>query len=107
MASDEFDVSPSRRRDANIPNYLAQSILVTLFCCLPAGIVAIIYASGVNGKIASGNFRSAQEASSNAKMWCWIAFGIGIVLGLIQLVVVFIAAVTAAATPPGGGGFPK
>lgn len=28
-----------------IPNYLAQSILVTVFCCLPLGIPAIVFSA--------------------------------------------------------------
>ena len=31
----------------NIPNYLVQAILVTICCCLPAGIVAIVFAAQV------------------------------------------------------------
>ncbi|MDQ3389279.1 MAG: CD225/dispanin family protein, partial [Gemmatimonadota bacterium] len=33
--------------DRNVPNYLIPSILATLCCCLPAGIVSIIYAAQV------------------------------------------------------------
>ena len=42
------------RPDA-VPNYLAQAILVTLFCCLPFGIVAIVYAAQVNGRLQAGD----------------------------------------------------
>lgn len=63
---------------ANIPNYLVQSILVTLFCCLPLGIPAIVYAAQVNGKIQTGDIPGAMEASNKAKMWCWISFGLGL-----------------------------
>ena len=28
-----------------MPTYLAQAILVTIFCCLPFGIVSIVYAA--------------------------------------------------------------
>src|SRR5438128_1439779 len=37
---------------SHVPNYLVQSILCTLFCCLPFGIVAIVYAAQVNSKVA-------------------------------------------------------
>jgi hypothetical protein len=77
----------------NIPNYLVQSILVTLFCCLPLGIPAIVFAAQVNGKVQAGDIKGALASSKNAKMWCWIAFGLGI-LGLIgYIVLIFIGAV--------------
>ena len=36
----------------HIPNYRIPSILVTIFCCLPLGIAAIIFAAQVDGKVA-------------------------------------------------------
>jgi hypothetical protein len=66
-----------------IPNYLVQSILVTLCCCLPLGVVAIIFAAQVNSKLAAGDIAGAQEASQKAKMFCWIGFGLGLVVTII------------------------
>ena len=57
------------------PNYLVQEILVTIFCCVPFGIVAIIFAAQVNGKFAGGDYAGAALASKRAKMWSWISFG--------------------------------
>ena len=68
-----------------IPNYLVQSILVTLCCCLPFGVVAIIYAAQVNTKQQAGDTAGALAASKTAKMWCWIGLGVGIVTNLIIL----------------------
>lgn len=69
------------------PNYLVQAILITLCCCLPLGIVAIIFSTQVNSKFAAGDIAGAMEASRQAKMWCWIAFGLGLAGILIWLVV--------------------
>ena len=69
-----------------VPNYLAFAILTTIFCCLPTGIPAIVYAAQVNGKLQAGDFAGAQAASKNAKMWCWISFGVGLVFGLVYVV---------------------
>jgi hypothetical protein len=55
------------------------AILATVFCCLPTGIVSIIYAAQVNGKLQAGDYAGAQEASRNAKTWCWVSFGLGMV----------------------------
>jgi hypothetical protein len=71
-----------------VPNYLVQAILGTIFCCLPLGIVSIIYAAQVNGKLAAGDYAGAVQCSNNAKMWCWINFGIGV------LWVIFVLAFT-------------
>ncbi|MBL9124806.1 MAG: CD225/dispanin family protein [Planctomycetaceae bacterium] len=72
-----------------VPNYLVQSILVTFCCCLPFGIVAIVYAAQVNGMLAGGNLAGAMKASNSAKMWCWIGFGLGLLfqLGYVALMV--------------------
>lgn len=40
-----------------MPTYLAPAILTTIFCCLPFGIVSIVYAAQVNGKLAAGTSR--------------------------------------------------
>src|SRR5579863_641228 len=63
---------------ATVPNYLVFAILATVFCCLPAGIPAIVFAAQVNGKLQAGDFAGAQAASKNAKTWCWVSFGIGL-----------------------------
>ena len=68
-----------------IPNYLVQSILVTICCCLPLGVVAIVFAAQVNSKLAAGDIAGARDASAKAKMFCWIAFGLGLVLSIIWM----------------------
>ncbi len=73
--------------EQNAPNYLVQSILVTIFCCLPTGIAAIIFSSQVNTKLAIGDYGGAMESSKKAKLWCWISFGAGlaymVVIGIV------------------------
>lgn len=56
-----------------IPNYLVPSILVTIFCCVPFGIPAIVYAAKVDGLISRGDIAGAMEASNKAKLWTWIS----------------------------------
>ena len=74
---------------ASVPNYLVFAILATVLCCLPTGIAAIVYAAQVNGKLQAGDLAGAETASKNAKMWCWISFGLG--LGVIVLWFAFAA----------------
>ena len=65
-----------------VNNYLVQAVLTAFCCCMPVGIVAIIYAAQVNSKLHAGDIAGAQAASKNAKMWCWIAFGAGLLVWL-------------------------
>lgn len=48
-------------------NWLVESILVTVFCCLPLGIAGIIFAASVEGKFARGDFEGANRAAKTAK----------------------------------------
>ena len=74
-----------------VPSYLWQSIVVTACCCLPFGIAAIIFAAQVSSKLAAGDVQGAMESSRKAKMWCWIAFGLGIVSNLVFVALSFAA----------------
>ncbi len=63
---------------ATVPNYLIPAIL-SLFCCWPLAIVAIIFAAQVNGKVAAGDIAGAMDASKKAKMFAFISIGLGAV----------------------------
>lgn len=71
---------PPPPRGVSPPNHLVWAILATLFCCLPGGIVAIVYAAQVDTKFNAGDLAGAQAASDNAKQWSWISFGVGLVV---------------------------
>lgn len=66
-----------------VPNYLVPAILVTIFCCIPLGVPAIVYASQVNNKLTQGDIQGAQIASNNAKMWMIIAIVVGIIINAL------------------------
>lgn len=68
-----------------VPNYLVWAILVTLFCFLPTGIVAIVFASQVNTKLAAGDIAGAIEASNKAKMWTIVSAVVGVVVAVIVI----------------------
>lgn len=69
---------PSRSASEKPNSYLAWAILATLCCCLPTGIVAIVYAAQVDSRWYGGNYVGAQEASDKAKLWIWISLGLGV-----------------------------
>lgn len=60
-------------------NFLAQSILLTILCCVPFGIPAIIFASQVDALWNKGDFDRALHARAQAKKWCLI----GLITGLV------------------------
>jgi hypothetical protein len=68
---------------ASVPSHLVWAILVTLFCFLPTGIVAIVYATQVGSKLAAGDVLGAREASNKAKMWSIISAVAGFVVGIL------------------------
>ncbi|MEZ5103760.1 MAG: CD225/dispanin family protein [Draconibacterium sp.] len=62
------------------PNYLVFAILTTIFCCQILGIISIVFAAQVNSKWNSGDYQGALNASKNAKLWAWVAFGSGVLI---------------------------
>jgi len=64
----------------NIPSYLWQSIVATVLCCMPFGVVAIVYAAKVDSLIAVGDYVGAQSASDSAKIWVVVSVGIGLLI---------------------------
>lgn len=93
------NVQPAGISTPQISSHLVPAILCTLFCCLPFGIVAIVYAAQVDSKALLGDIAGAQDASSKAALWCWVSFG----LGLAAMLVYFLLAVVGVAA--GGCGY--
>jgi hypothetical protein len=76
---------PAQQPDSN----LVWGILCALLCCLPLGVVSIVYSSKVSGLWTQGRYAEAQAAAESAKKWAiW-----GAVAGVIGLVIYGIIAV--------------
>lgn len=74
------------------------SILVTLFCCLPLGIAAIVKSSQVNGLWAQGRYAEAQTSAESAKklvMWSAI---VGAVVTVMYVILVGMGGLDAGAS---------
>ncbi len=69
----------------HIPNYLVQAILVTVFCCQPFGVVSIVFAAQVNGRVASGDIEGARRMSQDARKWAWLGFWVGLGLAIASI----------------------
>ncbi|WP_282297283.1 MULTISPECIES: CD225/dispanin family protein [unclassified Stenotrophomonas] len=81
-----------------VPNNLVWAILATLFCCLPGGIVSIIYAAQVNGKLAAGDIAGAQDSSEKAKKWAIYSAIAGVIVIILYTVLVVLMGVGGAAS---------
>ncbi|MDE6377525.1 MAG: CD225/dispanin family protein [Duncaniella sp.] len=61
------------------PTYLVWAVISTLCCCLPTGIVAIIYASKVSPLWQRGDYAGSKNASEKAGWWVIISFVLGFI----------------------------
>jgi len=64
------------------------SILVTLFCCLPFGIVAIIKSAEVNSKWSAGDVAGANQSAADAGKWIKWSVIAGVLVGVLYLIFV-------------------
>jgi hypothetical protein len=82
---------PPAGGSGTVPNYLVPAI-ISIFCCWPLAIPAIIFATQVNGKVAAGDIAGAQDASKKAKMFSFIAIGLGL-LGILIYIIMLVLGV--------------
>jgi hypothetical protein len=66
-------------------NYLALAILSTLFCCLPLGIVSIVYSAKVNNLWVMGHYDEARRTARKAKKWALAS-----IFALVAFVVLYV-----------------
>lgn len=89
-------VQPGRRSIPPKPNNnLVPAILVTLFCCLPFGIISIIFAAQVDGKYSAGDYAGAAESARKSRLWMWWSLGVGVVAAAIYFFLGMASAVSA------------
>ena len=67
--------------------WMAESILVTIFCCLPFGIAGIVFAAKVSSLYAAGKYEEAEAASKNAGKWTKIGFFCGLAGVVISMII--------------------
>lgn len=60
---------PFPPKQEHIPNNLVWAVLSTLFCCLPFGVISIVYAARVDGKRAAGDIEGARNDARLAANW--------------------------------------
>jgi hypothetical protein len=67
-------------------NWLVESILVTILCCLPFGIAGIVNAAKVEKLFFSGDIEGANRVAADAKKWTKIGFFVGIGILVIYII---------------------
>lgn len=72
--------------------WLVESILVTLLCCLPFGIVGIIKASKVESLYYRGMYEEARRASYDAKTFVLIGSILGLVIFILYSTLALVGA---------------
>lgn len=75
-------------------NYLVWGILCTVICCIPFGIVSLVYSNKVSGLWAQGAYAEAQGAANNTTKWAIIGAITGPIVYAI-VTVLYIALVVA------------
>jgi hypothetical protein len=96
--SQNWTPPPAAGGSATVPNNMVLAI-ISIFCCWPLAIPAIIFASQVNQKVAAGDMAGAQDASKKAKTFSYIAFGLGALwIVFVIIYVVFVIGIAAIST---------
>jgi len=84
----------------NIENHLIKSIIATVCCCVPLGIVGIVYATKVDAFLKLGNRAAAADAGKKASLWSNLAIGIGLVVQLLVTMLTVVYQAKALNWPP-------
>ncbi len=75
--SQEWTPPPPVETTTSVPNYLIPAI-ISAICCFPLGIVSIVFAAQVNGKVQAGDIAGAQQASKMAKIFSFVFIGLAL-----------------------------
>ena len=75
--SQEWTPPPTPGTPANVPNYLVPAI-ISAVCCFPLGIISIVFAAQVNGKVAAGDIAGAMQASKMAKIFSYVFIALAV-----------------------------
>ena len=76
--------------------YLVLSILSTILCCTPFGIVAIVFAAKINSAVTAGNMAEAKDAAKKSKIWIIVSAVTGVVLWILMVIYFVVIGVSAA-----------
>lgn len=85
------------QKPVNWVTYFILSIISTLCCCLPFGVVGIVFSAKINSAMLAGNLEEAQNNAKMARIWIIVSFAIGLLTWLIYMVLIVTGAVSGSA----------
>ena len=87
---ENLNMAPPGPKGPFSENWLVEAILVTILCCLPFGVVGIIFAAQVNSKQQAGDMEGAEKARREAAKWTKIGFWVGLAWVLLIFLFYFV-----------------
>lgn len=70
--------------------HLAKAIIVTILCCWPFGIPAIVNAAAVSNAFAAGNYDLALQKSKDADKWSNVSIICAVVFWILYFFLILI-----------------
>ena len=84
-----YQSSYEPEKPVNWVPYLVLSIITTLCCCLPFGIVGIVYSTKINSAVNARDWEGAQKAAKTAKIWIIASAIVGFIVEVIYVVMIY------------------
>ncbi|KAM5259449.1 proline rich transmembrane protein 1B isoform 1-T1 [Hipposideros larvatus] len=72
-------------------DYMMESVLVTLFCCLLTGLIAIVYSHETRAALSRGDLAQAEEASRKARSLVLFSLLFGVFVSTSWVIYVVVA----------------
>ncbi|XP_036607307.1 proline rich transmembrane protein 1B [Trichosurus vulpecula] len=72
-------------------DYMVESVLVTLFCCLITGVIAIVYSHETRAALSRGDLAQAEQASKKARSLVLFSLLFGVFVSTSWVIYVIVA----------------
>ncbi|KAB1279850.1 Proline rich transmembrane protein 1B [Camelus dromedarius] len=72
-------------------DYMMESVLVTLFCCLLTGLIAIVYSHETRAALRRGDLAQAEDASRKARSLVLFSLLFGVFVSTSWVIYVVVA----------------
>lgn len=96
--SQNWSAPPPAGAAGNVPNNMVIAIIATvvslIFCCLPHGLISLIYAMQVNKKAAAGDMAGAAASAGSAKTWGMISIVVAVIWFILAIILNLLGALS-------------